>query len=659
MQGTHRLISILAVLLASALWKVEALDVDPKAKASLVTTSVSTAGTKVLGVLKNPLRQNSYSGFIAIQPDNKTIVFAIQGTESIPDAISDIGLLPYFGVQSHFPKAPLLSSAHSGFWNLFKAGIPSFQDAIDNILPKYPWIKRIVFTGHSLGAIQQNLNAPYFQPQLAAKGYKLETYGFAPARTVNDVFAKYLSTLPAFSDDSFYRIIQRQDIIPRILTPYFPTFYTHLGTEYYINVAKAGDTYPIYKCPAPSIGEENQYCMNTVTPLELSLFPGHTDYLGENYYGCGVLEANILEEKKNNSVQRSVCAVEAPIRFSSPPQEPTNRLYKGEWEVCTRTRSTSFSDVSMESSQKTILLFGATGRIAGAALRAMLQSTVADRYTFRAATRNPTSPKAVALKDLGVDLVKADLGDKESIEKAVVGVWGIFLVTVWAKGTLEAEQVKVAGTAVADAAHRAGVAFFVYLSDPPLAENVVLNDNKTRIEHHISSLPWPVGHTIVRPAFFFETFESSKGLTRGSLSFVVSPDVRLRWVSLADTAECIARVFGEPHKFASKTIDLVGAVASVKEMAKTLTELTGEPWTASRFPPLFLIRLVSSNLHGKIQEVEKAKGPPESDLSLLREILPSMQTFREWCQDKGVGREGAGAYVYAPTWWEWVFGRAL
>ncbi|KXS10764.1 alpha/beta-hydrolase [Gonapodya prolifera JEL478] len=260
----------------------------------------TTAGTKVLGVLKNPLRQNSYSGFVALQPDNATIVFAIQGTESLQDAATDIVLLPTFNIQKRFPGAPLLSSVHVGFFNLFEAGIPSIQSAIDTILPQYPWVKRLVFTGHSLGAIQQNLNVPYFGPGLLAKGYKIETFAFAPARTVNNVFAKYLSTLPVLADGSFYRIVQRQDIIPAILAQVAPTFYRHIGTEYFVNVDAPGQTAPIYKCPSPALGEENWYCFNSVSPLEFSLIPGHTDYLGMNYWGCAVL-AILLDYLKPSS----------------------------------------------------------------------------------------------------------------------------------------------------------------------------------------------------------------------------------------------------------------------------------------------------------------------------------------------------------------------
>ncbi|KXS09925.1 alpha/beta-hydrolase [Gonapodya prolifera JEL478] len=240
--------------------------------------SGNSVGTKVLGELSNPLREQGYSGYVAIEPDGATVVFAIEGTRSAVDFLFDASLTPTFGVQDYFPDAPTTSSAHSGFWALFKAGVPSIQSYIDNVLPQYPNVKTVVFAGYSLGGILQNLNAGYFYPKLSSR-YTVKSYIVAPARTINDVFAEYLSASPAYAEGTFYRVIGRKDIVPRIITPWAPTFYTHLGTEYFVD-GEAGVTSPIYKCPSPGVGKENQYCMNTVTPFELSVSPGHTNYFG-------------------------------------------------------------------------------------------------------------------------------------------------------------------------------------------------------------------------------------------------------------------------------------------------------------------------------------------------------------------------------------------
>ncbi|KAJ3341546.1 hypothetical protein HDU93_004706 [Gonapodya sp. JEL0774] len=271
-----------SLLLSKALCQFmgAATDVTIEWAVEKVTMAQPSTGTQVLGSLDNPLRANNYAGYLAIEPDGTTAVFAIAGSQSTSDWLLDAALPLTFDIQSYFPNAPPLSSVHVGFWKIFKAGLPSIQNHINNTLPKYPKVKTVVFTGHSLGAVQQNLNAAYFQPQLAARGYTVKTYAYAPARTVNDVFAKYLSQQPAFADDKFFRIVGRHDLVPRLPTPYAPTFYTHVGTEYFVD-GPAGSTSLIYKCPAPSLGQENLYCMQAVAPIELSLLPGHVDYFGK------------------------------------------------------------------------------------------------------------------------------------------------------------------------------------------------------------------------------------------------------------------------------------------------------------------------------------------------------------------------------------------
>ncbi|KXS22229.1 alpha/beta-hydrolase [Gonapodya prolifera JEL478] len=242
-----------------------------------------TAGTKVLAVLENSLRADNYGGFLALQPGGTTAVFSLAGSQATTDWVLDAAILPTSNVQDIFPNAPAGSTAHLGFWATFKAGLPSMQYHINTTLAKYPSVKNVVFTGHSLGAVQQSLHAGYFSDQLAARNITLRTYSFAPARTVNAVLAAYLSTMPAYQDGAFYRVITRQDLVPRILPPWPPTFWTHLGTEYFLNGFLGSKT--TYKCPSPAVGAENLYCMQAVSPLELSLVPGHIDYFGlDNFF---------------------------------------------------------------------------------------------------------------------------------------------------------------------------------------------------------------------------------------------------------------------------------------------------------------------------------------------------------------------------------------
>lgn len=52
-------------------------------------------------------------------------------------------------------------------------------------------------------------------------------------------------------------------------------------------------------------------------------------------------------------------------------------------------------------------------------------------FTPRAVTRNPSSEKALKLKQLGVEVVQGDLWDVPSLKNAMSGAEGVFGVTLF------------------------------------------------------------------------------------------------------------------------------------------------------------------------------------------------------------------------------------
>ena len=72
----------------------------------------------------------------------------------------------------------------------------------------------------------------------------------------------------------------------------------------------------------------------------------------------------------------------------------------------------------------TILVTGATGKQGGAVSRALL----AAGHKVRAMTRKPDGEAARALAGKGAEVVRGDLDDADSLEKALAGAWGVFAV---------------------------------------------------------------------------------------------------------------------------------------------------------------------------------------------------------------------------------------
>ena len=109
----------------------------------------------------------------------------------------------------------------------------------------------------------------------------------------------------------------------------------------------------------------------------------------------------------------------------------------------------------------------------------MARALLSSGFAVRTVARNPDSEKSLSLKQAGAELVKGDLEDRSTIDEAVKGTYGVFLVTDYFgilhrlgdDNRAEAEEI-AQGKAVVDASARAGVKHVVY-SGLPRAKDAV------------------------------------------------------------------------------------------------------------------------------------------------------------------------------------------
>src|SRR5580700_614416 len=105
--------------------------------------------------------------------------------------------------------------------------------------------------------------------------------------------------------------------------------------------------------------------------------------------------------------------------------------------------------------EKLIAVVGATGQQGGGVVRAL---QARGRFKVRALTRNPDKHP-----ELADEVVKADLNLPETLQAALEGAHGVFLVTnFWEQGTDERKE----ATAAIRAAKDAGVEHFVWSTLP-------------------------------------------------------------------------------------------------------------------------------------------------------------------------------------------------
>lgn len=193
-----------------------------------------------------------------------------------------------------------------------------------------------------------------------------------------------------------------------------------------------------------------------------------------------------------------------------------------------------------------ILVAGASGALGGTAARQLLASG----RPVRALTRHPA--RLDAMRALGAEVVRGDLLDRESLERACVGVTQVFTTanSFLGSGASAPERVDVPGTRnLIAAAERAGVRHFVFTSALGLERFASVDYFRAKLasERHLraSRVPW----TILRPAAFMETWAMLLGVpvVAGTPVRIVGDGRRrANYVCLDDVAAMVGRVLDEP-----------------------------------------------------------------------------------------------------------------
>lgn len=224
--------------------------------------------------------------------------------------------------------------------------------------------------------------------------------------------------------------------------------------------------------------------------------------------------------------------------------------------------------------QKVILVTGATGQQGGAVASNLLSKG----YKVRALTRKPEGEKALALAARGAEIVRGDLNDPQSLERALAGVWGAFAVqNTWEAGVAGEEE---QGKRFAELARKKGVQHFVYTSVGSAHRQTGIPhfDNKWRIEQTVRALKFP-SYTILRPVFFMENLVSpwfKPGIQQGKLMIGLKPSTLLQMIAVDDIGKFGLRAFERQEEMNGVELDLAGDQHTMPETAEVLSKATGK-----------------------------------------------------------------------------------
>ncbi|KAJ6593010.1 hypothetical protein B0H19DRAFT_1088978 [Mycena capillaripes] len=247
-----------------------------------------------------------------------------------------------------------------------------------------------------------------------------------------------------------------------------------------------------------------------------------------------------------------------------------------------------------------ITIFGATGTQGSAVLSAVLAD---GKYTPRAVSRNLHSAASKALIAKGIEVVKGDLFDKESLKNAIWGSEAVFgLTNFWDPEVFPADPHGkgeiIQGKNLVDAAKEVGVEFFIWSSLPNatkesngLYTHIYHVDNKAVIEDYLKASGLP--HAILLTGWFTENLwtrdylkKTTSGYTIPIANYGPEDNMVFTWVAHDVGAAAVALLRNYPDRskgVLGKSYPVVSFRSTYPQLAKIIAKEIGKEVT---FTPL-------------------------------------------------------------------------
>jgi uncharacterized protein YbjT (DUF2867 family) len=281
------------------------------------------------------------------------------------------------------------------------------------------------------------------------------------------------------------------------------------------------------------------------------------------------------------------------------------------------------------TTKRTIVVLGATGQQGGAVAQALVTD---GRWQVRALSRDPASHGARLLSVAGIEVVRADMDDLDSLQHAMAGAYGVFSV----QGTDRGGDIETArGIDVAEAARFAGVKHFIYSSvgGAERASGIAHFESKWRVEEYIRAIGLPA--SIVRPTFFMDNFAkpSMRWIVLAMLRSYLPANKALQMVATQDIGRWVANAFAHPEAYIGRTEELAGDELTYSQIVKALKRQGRWADLPVPIPRLLLFALP--------QEVRRmfawfGTAGYQADLAALRSRDPRLRRLDDWLIADGV-----------------------
>ena len=269
-----------------------------------------------------------------------------------------------------------------------------------------------------------------------------------------------------------------------------------------------------------------------------------------------------------------------------------------------------------------ITVIGATGQQGGAVIDALLKQ----RVPIRAVTRNPNGDKARALVQRGVEVVRADLEDVDSVRAAFDGAAAAFAMTTH-DGPDGPRREVAHGRVIAAAAADAALPFLVYSSVGGVDRDsgVPHFESKHQIEEVLLRA---VPVTFVRPTFFMETLRLMirRDGARVTIAMPLAGDVAVQMISVRDIGQVAAALLlmADP---AVAPVEIAGDELTGEQIAGRIAHRLGSPTTYVQLP----LDVLGDDVDLKMMFGWLGRLPAyQADFARTRELAGGVEDLSRW-----------------------------
>ncbi|WPH01354.1 Hypothetical protein R9X50_00419600 [Acrodontium crateriforme] len=264
------------------------------------------------------------------------------------------------------------------------------------------------------------------------------------------------------------------------------------------------------------------------------------------------------------------------------------------------------------ASKNLLTIFGATGNQGGSVLDIILsRPELNSKYALRGITRDPSSAKSQALAAKGVEMVKAELNDVESLKAAVKGSYGVFAMTdFWAVMSKDIEVQQ--GMNLFEAVKSQGVKHYVWSTLPHVEKmtNGVLKhvdhfDGKANVAEHVEANKGDMIVSYFMPSMFMDIRYLVKSLNGTPSINVPFPSENIAWPLFdprSDSGKYVMGLFEGGASANGVKVNAVSDWTTPKKVVAALSKESGKEVVFNAIPKEVFASFLPDNVKNELTE---------------------------------------------------------